>query len=181
MKPFEALGGMPDRVNACERARVWLHEACDERRALDAEQHLASCASCQREAALAKELEQLLLSEPALEVPSELVPGVMKLVQADLARATRNARLAWAGAVAALVAFAVLASIFDVVSGATGLAHDAVALAESARAAATAAPELRVPTFDALSGGYVWGALGLALVIVIAEVRLLSKPRRASA
>src|SRR5271170_7785185 len=106
MKPPQALDGKLLRVKPCDQAREWLNEACDERRTPDGGQHQASCLPCAREAALMKDLEQLLASEPPVDPPPELLPSVMQLVRADLARARRNARLALAGAVLALVLLA---------------------------------------------------------------------------
>ena len=48
----------------------------------------------------------------------------MALVRADLARTQRNARLAYAGAIAAIVALAFGIGFFDVVRGATDLGRD---------------------------------------------------------
>jgi len=180
MKPVDDESGMLDRVNDCERARHWLHEACDERRALDAELHVSRCASCQQEAALLQDLEQLLVSEPAVEVPSDLVPGVMALVKADIARARRNARLAYAGAVAAIVALAFGIAFFDLAAGASGLAQDAVGWLQAARAEAPAVPDASSVSVPLPGLGYALAALGTAALIVIAQVRYLAT-RRATA
>jgi hypothetical protein len=175
MKPTEDIDGKPVRVNGCDKAREWIHEACDERRALDAEQHVSKCDACAREAALLQELGDLLTSEPVVEPPAELVPSVMALVRADLARARRNARLAFAGALVALLLLALGITFFDVVGGALGLARDAASWVNVARDNVPAMPEL--PSVPAV--GYGWLAGALALVIVGLEVRLLT--RRAEA
>jgi len=177
VKPSDEPTGMPDRVSGCEQARVWLHEACDERRDLLAEQHIASCASCQREAALLLDLERLLASEPPVEVPASLAPAVMALVRADIARARRNARLALAGACAALVALAFFVAFFDVVGGATALAKDGASWLELAREWAPSAPDASSLHVEIPGMRYGGVALAVAAVIVAIEVRLLARRR----
>jgi hypothetical protein len=184
MKPPEVDAGMPPRVDAHERAKGWLHDACDERRPIptsgpDAERHLAGCADCQADAALFLDLEKLLASEPAIEPPPELVPAVLSLVRADLARARRNARLAFLGAIAALVALAVGVAFFDLSAGAAALAKDALSWAELARAATPAAPDLGRASIELPASSWAWGALALAALIVVAEVRFLVARRAA--
>ncbi len=176
MKPTEDVAGKLLRVNGCDKAREWIHEACDERRPLDAEQHVSRCNACSGEVALLRELEQLLVSEAPVEPPAELVPSVMALVRADLARARRNARLALAGAVLALLLLAIGITFFDVVGGALGLGQDVVSWVTMAR---DYAPSLDLPAIEVPAVGYGWVAGVLALVIVGLEVRLLT--RRATA
>jgi hypothetical protein len=184
MKPFAGPGGMPDRVDGCERARIWLHEACDERRPLDAERHISGCPACQRDAALFLDLEKLLASEPPVEVPADLVPSVVQLVRADIARARRNAQLAYAGAIAALVALAAGIAVFDVKAGATALGRDALGWAQLAGSYAPGTPDLRALAPEVPFAGsvmsYGWAALALAALILVVQLRLLGA-RRATA
>lgn len=177
MKPPEDLAGKLLQVNACERARAWLHEACDERRPLDAERHVSECPSCQRDAAVFKDLDQLLATEPPVQVPAELLPAVMQLVRADLARARRNARLAYAGAIAALLALAFGITFFDVANGAFALGRDALSMVELVRDAAPRTPDLRSVHVELPTLGYGWAALGVAALIVAAQVRFLTARR----
>jgi len=99
----------------------------------------------------------------------------MALVRADLARARRNARLALAGAIAALVAAAFGIGFFDVVNGIRGLVQDTVALAQEGRALVPSLPSL--PNLELSSLGVAYGsALLVATVCAVAlEVRLLSR------
>src|SRR5271170_852945 len=123
-------------MGGCDTAREALDEACDERRLSGGETplgHVAECPSCLRDLRVVVELERLLASEPPVDPPAELMPSVMALVRADLARARRNARLALAGAAAAIVLFAFGIGFFDLTAGALGLVEDALALARSAR------------------------------------------------
>jgi hypothetical protein len=172
MKPFEETGCKPMRVNDCERTRDELHEASDARRAPAPSEHVASCTACTGEVALLKELDALLASEPPVLPPPELVPAVMALVRADLARAKLRARLALAGAVAAIVAFAYGLTFFDVVSGATGLVADARSWVQAGLELAPRAPEL--PSIELPAVGYAWAALAVGAVILAAEARLLA-------
>jgi hypothetical protein len=157
-------------MGGCGEARRGVNEACDERRLVLPESgHLAECASCHAE------VDALLASEPPVELPSDLRVNVMALVRADLARARRNARLALAGAIAALVAAAFGIGFFDVVNGVRGLAHDAFDLAQEGRALAPSLPSL--PSLELSSLGVAYGAaLLVATACAIAlEVRLLSR------
>jgi hypothetical protein len=163
-------------MGGCGEARRGVNEACDERRLVLPESgHLAECASCHAEVDALLGLEKLLASEPPVELPSDLRVNVMALVRADLARARRNARLALAGAIAALVAAAFGIGFFDVVNGVRGLAHDAFDLAQEGRALAPSLPSL--PSLELSSLGVAYGAaLLVATACAIAlEVRLLSR------
>ncbi|HZV01845.1 MAG TPA: hypothetical protein VFF73_34350 [Planctomycetota bacterium] len=163
-------------MDACGEARRGINEACDERRLVLPETgHLADCSSCHAEVDALLGLEKLLAGEPPVDPPTDLRRSVMALVRADLARARRNARLALAGAIAALVAAAFGIGFFDVVNGIRGLVQDTVALAQEGRALVPSLPSL--PNLELSSLGVAYGsALLVATVCAVAlEVRLLSR------
>lgn len=85
--------------------------------------HLAECAACRQELALARAVAAALVAVPRMVAPPQLLDGVMAAVAAR-SRARQRAALAWAAA-AALAAVAVVV-LWLVAGGAAVVAIEAI-------------------------------------------------------